>query len=112
VSVLGPCGVTGNDLYGARCGVLHASSAVSKRGHEGSAREIYYRFQGRTGVNLMANTPLQPLLVDVEGLVKAVEQGGQRFITDLVQDQVRLGIAEQRAEQFFTWGWLNTSAWP
>jgi hypothetical protein len=104
-------GVTGTDLYAARCDVLHTSSAASKKGDKGTAREIYYRFQGRTGVNLMANTPLPASLVDVEALVNAFEKGSQSFLADLAQEQAYLGPAAQRAEQFFTWGWLNTSAW-
>jgi hypothetical protein len=68
-----------------------------KKGDKGTAREIYYRFQGRTGVNLMANTPLPAPLVDVEALVNAFEKGSQSFLADLAQEQAYLGPAAQRA---------------
>jgi hypothetical protein len=59
----------------------------------------------------MANTPLPAPLVDVEALVNALEKGSQSFLADLAQEQAYLVPAAQRAEQFFTWGWLDTSAW-
>lgn len=111
VSLLAPDEVSGADLYGARCGVVHTSTAASRRADEGAAREIYYQFRGQTGVNLAANTPLPSLLIDIDALVDAVEKGSQRFLSDLVQDQVRLGEAQERAKRFFIWGSLNTSGW-
>src|ERR1035438_2214417 len=48
--------VTGIGLYGARCGVLHTSSAASGLGRDGRARGVWYRSKGRVGVNLLTNT--------------------------------------------------------
>ncbi len=99
-------GATGIDLYGARCGVLHTSSAASALGQQGKAREVWYQFKGRTGVNLMTNTPQPALLLDMEILVSAFEKGSRAFLADLEGDQPRLAIAQQRAQQFFSWGVL------
>jgi hypothetical protein len=106
-SILGPSGPSGIDLYGARCGLLHTSSAVSELGQKGRARELSYRFKGGVAVNLMANTPRPLLLIDIETLMDAFEKASQRFLDDLNKDQSLLFLAEQRAQQFFTWGSLN-----
>jgi hypothetical protein len=118
VRALGPDnGPNGHDLYGARCGLLHNSSAASSIGNKGEAREINYRFKGRTGVNLMANTPKPFVLVDLENLVDAFCAGSRSFLIGLEKDPQRMALAEQRASQFFTWGVLDgivqiTSATP
>ena len=96
--------LTADDLWGARCGVLHTSTPVSTRSRIGSAREIYYEFQGNVGVNLMANTRLKPLVLTIEDLAKAFKEGGMAFIADLGQDQTSLQAAESRAGSFLRWG--------
>lgn len=100
-------GATGTDLYGARCGVLHTSSAASSLGQKGEAREIWYQFKSRTGVNMMTNTPQPALLLEVEMLVSAFEKASQMFLAYLGGDRSQLAIAEQRAKQFFNWGLLR-----
>jgi hypothetical protein len=100
---------TGIDLYGARCGVLHTSSAASELGCEGKAREVWYRFEGRVGVNLMTNTPRPALMLDIEALVDAFGKGSQQFVADLECDPAQRAIAQERAGQFFRWGILRTA---
>jgi hypothetical protein len=97
---------TGIDLYGARCGILHTSSAASELGCEGKAREVWYQFKGRAGVNLMTNTPRPALILDIPTLVEAFTDGSRRFATDLESDHTRLATTEQRVAQFFSWGVL------
>lgn len=93
----------GIDLYGARCGVLHVSSAKSTLGQEGKAREIWYQFRGLHGLNLATNTPKPALGLDVELLVVAFEKGSHCFLEELQQDQAMYALAEERAQGFFTW---------
>ena len=96
-------GPSGIDLYGARCGVLHVSSAKSTLGQEGKAREIWYQFRGLHGLNLATNTPKPALGLDVELLVVAFEKGSHCFLEELQQDQAMYALAEERAQGFFTW---------
>jgi len=100
---------TGIDLYGARCGVLHTSSAASRLGREGHAREVWYRFKDRAGVNLMTNTPQPSLMVEIEALVQAFVQGSQQFVADLEGNPAQRTVAQERVGQFFSWGVLTTS---
>lgn len=62
-------GITGSDLYSARCGVLHAGQARSGMVASGKARELWYRFQGESHINMRTNTPQPAVLVDIEELV-------------------------------------------
>jgi len=96
----------GADLYGARCGVLHTSSAASRMGRQGDAREVWYHFKDRAGVNLMANTPRPALMLEIEALVDAFGKGSRQFVADLEGDPVRRANAQERAGQFFSWGIL------
>jgi hypothetical protein len=96
--------LTALDLYAARCGVLHTSSSVSRLGREGEAHEVWYRFQGQAGVNLMANVRLQPVGLDIEHFAIAFKEATIAFLTDLNQDQAKIQTAETRAGCFFRWG--------
>ena len=96
--------VTATDLYAARCGVLHTSTAISKLSREGNAREVWYQFRGRTGVNLLANVAAPPLRLDIERLAIALTQAGCAFIRDLIRDQASLQAADVRAQHFLRWG--------
>jgi hypothetical protein len=94
---------SGIDLYGARCGVLHVSSARSSLGQQGKAREIWYQFRGQDGLNLATNTRKLAVGLGVEELVAAFEKGSHCFLEELNRDQVRYARAEKRARSFFTW---------
>jgi hypothetical protein len=109
VPTLGPAAaeaVNGNDLYGARCGILHTSSSTSRMSRTGEAREINYRFAGRVAVNLRATTSRPFVWVDIEALCHGFEVGGKHFLADLQGDPSRLAIAKDRAMRLFTWGVL------
>ena len=96
--------LTALDLYAARCGVLHTSNPVSKHGREGEAHEVWYQFRGQAGLNLMANAPLPPMMLDIEQFAVAFREGGVAFIAELNQDQTLFKTAEERAGKFFRWG--------
>jgi hypothetical protein len=92
---------TAMDLYASRCRVLHTFLPESQLGREGN--EIWYRFRGKSAVNPMRNASQVPLVVEIERLVHAFDEGGRAFVADLNRDQNRLRIAEERADRFFSW---------
>ena len=98
------------DLYAARCGVLHTSTAEAEHGREGDVRELGYTFRGKAAVNPVPNTPKPPLLVEIERLVGAFEEGSRAFVADLSEDKSRFEIAERRAGQFFSWETLQRAS--
>jgi hypothetical protein len=95
--------VTAIDLWGARCGVLHTSTPLSKLEREGKAHQIWYQFVGKAGVNLFMDSELPPLGLDVQNLAMAFKKGGIACITDINQDPTAFQVANARAQHFFRW---------
>jgi hypothetical protein len=95
--------VSAVDLWGARCGVLHTSTPLSKLEREGRARQIWYQFVGKTGVNLIMDSKLPPFRLDVQNLAMAFKEGGIACITDINQDPTAFQAADARAQHFFRW---------
>ena len=96
--------VTAMDLYGARCGVLHTSTPASALGRKGDAREIWYQYRGRTGINMLCVLPIPALRIDIEALVWAFRDGALAFLSDLQKDPARGQLADSRAQHFLRWG--------
>ena len=94
-------GLTGIDLYSARCGVLHTGQAPSKMVNSGDAHEVWWRLGGESHVNIMINTPKPAVLIDVEELIESFESGVQRFMTDVDADSNLQAQANAKAERFF-----------
>lgn len=92
------------DIYTARCGVIHTSIAVSDGSRAGTSREVWYQFQGQSGVNLGLNSKLEPTIIEIEHFAIATAEGGTAFIGDLNRDSSRLATARGRALNFFRWG--------
>jgi hypothetical protein len=96
--------VTVVDLYAARCGVLHTSTPLSSLEREGDARQVFYKFRGKIGVNMLLNAKQAPICIDVGNLGIAFKEGGIAFLSDLKNDPPKLKLAQERAEHFLRWG--------
>lgn len=95
--------VTAVDLWGARCGVLHTSTPLSRLDREGKAHQIWYQFVGKAGVNLIMDSKLSPLGLDVQNLAMAFKEGGIDCIKNINQDPTAFQVADARAQHFFRW---------
>lgn len=95
--------ITALDLYAARCGVLHTSTPLSKLERDGNARQVFYQFKGKTGVNMILNAQQMPVRIDIEKLAMAFKEGAIEFRKDLNNDLPSLKIAEDRAQHFLRW---------
>ncbi len=98
--------VTADDLWAARCGVLHTSTPLSRHERKGKAHQIWYQFLGKAGVNLITSTKLPLLGLDVQNLALAFKEGGIACINDINQDQTAFQAADARAQHFLRWGKL------
>src|SRR5471030_1004579 len=98
--------IGGIDLYSARCGLLHTGQAPSNWVYSGHARELWYRFEGPAHFNLMTNTALPAVLIDVEELVEAFVNGVSQFISDVEANPDIGAAAEEKASKFFREGLL------
>jgi hypothetical protein len=95
--------VTSVDLWAARCGVLHTSTPLSKLERDGNARQIFYQFKDKTGINMMLSAQHMPVRIDISALGLAFKEGGIAFLTDLKNDPPRQKLAEDRAQNFLRW---------
>jgi hypothetical protein len=96
--------VTSVDLWAARCGILHTSTPLSRLEREGRAHQIWYQFLGKAGVNLIMDSKLPPLGLDIQNLAMAFKEGGIACIKDINQDQTGFQAADARAQHFLRWG--------
>lgn len=96
-----PC--TAGDLYAARCGLLHTSTAESRLSREGKTREVNYLLgdSGRALISIMTNTPQPFVLVEIGILLAAFEHATQRFEKELLKDPVLAERVENRVEHHF-----------
>jgi hypothetical protein len=93
------------DLYGARCALLHSHTAASAKSREGTAREVYY-YGGEKSAEFVATQlagRADVVAVRVLDLVLAFSEGAFRFIAELDQDQARGAAALQRAAKWMRW---------
>jgi hypothetical protein len=55
-------------------------------------------------MNLIVNTQLKPLELDIQNLAMAVKEGGLAFLADLNKDPTSFQAADARAQHFLRWG--------
>jgi hypothetical protein len=102
--------VTSTDLWAARCGVLHTSTPLSRLERDGKARQVFYQFKEKTGVNMLLNAKQAPLRIDIGNLGLAFKESGIAFLTDLKNDPPSQRLAEGRAQYFLRW--VTVGRWP
>jgi hypothetical protein len=96
---------TSEDLYSARCGLLHTHTAESSSMARRNARQIWY-WTGEKSRQLLEHevgNRTDVVLVRVSDLVAAVAKGGERFVGDLAQDPARAALAQQKARLWLAW---------
>jgi hypothetical protein len=92
------------DLYAARCGVLHSYSAESKLSREGRAKQIWYAW-GRAEVKRLQKRIKQTRLdskavaVHIEDLFNALRSGFVNFMTCLDADPDHANLVYERARR-------------
>ena len=87
--------VSGLDLYGARCAMLHSYSVASRLSREGKCKEVGYMVCDRAVIyNPDKSTDL--VLVSVHHLAKALLNGIDQFLVHLFADKQRAAVANKR----------------
>lgn len=79
-------GCTAEDLWGARCGVLHLYSPDSTLLRRNEARRIYYQWEAGPAADVARAIPGGSLVITVETLHQAVVQAIHDFIVDTEMD--------------------------
>jgi hypothetical protein len=90
--------LSGNDVYGARCGMLHSYSVVSKLSREGKCRRISYGNKMKPEIIYNPKVSKQDVVVSIEGLVESFLDGVDKFLIDLFANKKKAKIAENRLQ--------------
>ena len=75
--------LTGHDLYGARCAMLHSHGVVSKLSREGQCRMVGYFGRAFPEVQYNPEVAKDLVLVSVTALAEAFYDAVDRFLVDL-----------------------------
>jgi len=88
--------VTGLDLYGARCAMLHNYGTASELSRKGKCRQVGYMDKSVPEVRFNRNISKDLVLVSVPALGDAFFSGMDKFLVDLFTDKKKASIAERR----------------
>jgi hypothetical protein len=98
--------VNANDLWGARCAVIHTGTPQSTASKGGTAREILYSW-GTAKVELLEQIidrgggQKKYVATSLEDLLKAMSSGIDDFLADLEQDNELCKDCMSRVEKFY-----------
>ena len=88
--------LSGLDLYGARCSVLHAHGIKSKLSRQGRCRMIGYSDHMVPEVSYRPNVSRELVMVSIRALADAFFSGVDRFLVDLFSDVANATLPEER----------------
>ncbi|MBA5865291.1 MAG: hypothetical protein GDA67_01185 [Nitrospira sp. CR1.3] len=96
-----PCSdqLTGLDLYGARCAMLHNYGTASDLSRKGKCRQVAYMDESVPEVLFDPNVSKDLVLVSVPALADAFFSGVDKFLVDLFAESKKAPIAEQRLKK-------------
>lgn len=91
--------LTGLDLYGARCAMLHNYGVASDLSRKGKCRQVGYMDKSVPEVCYAPNVSRDMVLVSVPALADVFFSGVDKFLVDLFLDKKKAPIAEQRLKK-------------
>lgn len=94
---------TGDDLYAARCGVLHTFTPGSRMARKGKAVQIVYSWGSKKPYSRkkLEALNIRFIMIHVDTLCAAIERGADRFWKHIEADRERLAVANRRADKLF-----------
>jgi hypothetical protein len=92
--------LTGFDLYGARCAMLHSYGVVSELSRKGQCRMVGYMDKSVPEVRYNPDVAKDFVLVSVPALAEAFSRAIDQFLVDLFADGRRAEIAKKRLHSF------------
>jgi hypothetical protein len=88
--------LTGADLYGARCAMLHQYGIESKLSHSGSCRIVGYIDRSDPEVSYNPKISKEFVIVSIEALKDAFFAGIHKFLHEAFDDESKRIIVEER----------------
>jgi len=92
--------LTGADLYGARCAMLHTYGAVSKMSRNGECRMVSYMSEAVPEIRFNPTVNDKLVLVSVPALAEAFYKGIDEFLVNLFTNKEKAKVAEDRLKWF------------
>lgn len=93
-------GCSSNDLWAARCGLLHTAAAESRDFRGGKAKLVYY-CDGAVRDSKNANS--NEVVVHVTNLLVSFIQGAACWVCDCENDPAKLAVIEKKAARVLSW---------
>ena len=96
-------GCTSEDLYGARCALVHSSTPESRMSREGRARELWYVTSPHSVDRLQSYSQkvgAKAKIVHFTSLVAAFTDGAMKFSQELASDPARDAICTERMKRW------------
>ncbi|CAN5504853.1 hypothetical protein BH09VER1_BH09VER1_54950 [soil metagenome] len=95
LGLAGGAGISGEEIYGFRCGMVHTYTANSKLHREGKVRMIVPM---RGKLPKAVNDNIMPGIVglSIEHFIQNFIDGVNRFVPDLFQDSTKHAVIENR----------------
>ena len=97
---LGSIGCSSNDLWSARCGLLHTAAAESRDFRNNKAKLVYY-IDG--AVRVSENADPNVVFVHVTNLFVSFLQGAVRCVGDCEVEPAKLALIEGKASRVLAW---------
>ena len=91
--------LTGNDLFGARCAMIHQYGVESKLYREGKCRRVLYAVHMIPEVRYNPKVSNDTVMVSIQALKDAFFAGIDRFLPELFSDESKRSIAEKRLDK-------------
>ena len=96
-------GCTADDLYGARCGLVHSSAAESRKSREGKANEIWYA-TSPASINVLQEYAKQvnesAKVVYFTDLLEEFVNASQKFCDEIALDEARQQAVNERIRRW------------
>jgi hypothetical protein len=91
--------LTGTDLYGARCAMLHQYGVESRRYREGKCRMVGYVDHSVPEVSYNPEISTELVIISIQALKDAFFAGVDKFLPELFSDESKRSIAEKRLDK-------------
>ena len=94
-----------DDLWGARCAIVHTYTAESEVVRSGRAKQVFYTWGTANVADLADMTKAigrDNVALHINDVVLAFKRGVSKFLLELASDPARLSAASERAGLWFT----------
>lgn len=92
--------LTGADLYGARCAMLHTYGVVSKMSREGKCRMVGYMSEAVPEIRFNPKVNNNFVLVSVPALAESFYKAIDEYLVNLFTNTEKAKVAEDRLKWF------------